>query len=146
MSGESALASLRHLYAQLIQGAVSPQPSAARGLLGPAIEALEGVASRLAAAEARAVEAERERDEARAILDAKSQTRSERAIAVLHDRALAAEAEVKRYREVVEEIAGVGHCVACVGESPCLGSNKPRDEWCWVCIARAALAAKGDGR
>lgn len=36
-----AVGQLRHLYKQMLEGAVSDQAAAARGLLGPAIEKLE---------------------------------------------------------------------------------------------------------
>lgn len=41
MTRAFAIAQLRHLYEQLLRGAVGDQAQAARGLLGPAIEALE---------------------------------------------------------------------------------------------------------
>lgn len=51
MNRETALAQLRHLYAQMLNGSVKDLPEAARGLLGPAIAALEAD-ERLAASEA----------------------------------------------------------------------------------------------
>ena len=44
MTPEQALAQLRHLYAQMINGLVQDTYGAAHGLLGPAIEALETTA------------------------------------------------------------------------------------------------------
>lgn len=41
MTRDTAIAQLRHLYSQMISGDVKDTAEAARGLLGPAIEALE---------------------------------------------------------------------------------------------------------
>jgi hypothetical protein len=56
MSEAHALAQLRHLYAQMVEGRVKAQEHAAIGLLGPAIEELEKAQ---AARSSRAWEAER---------------------------------------------------------------------------------------
>lgn len=42
MTREQAIAQLRHLYSLMINGHVTDTSEAARGLLGPAIETLEG--------------------------------------------------------------------------------------------------------